>query len=457
MGLLYPLAIQGSGSTDVEAFSSYLIRLACAHGTSVGTLLDVAFAHYPSKLLQSHRSFQACKASVLVRPNRTTDAAVDVISKATGVSRSAFDRTTFLCLIELLGRGMHMYSPRLRWCPACFAEFHTLGQPVYFKLRWQILDQNFCDIHRVRLHDYCGECNSVQDSFGYRENIRLCSRCSEPLDRFTWNDLTDQHPCVAGRDLVAYAAHHGDIRLRAGGPQRLLKRLADETCKFDETDCLARILRKAKYRRWAAGGEAMTLQTAMRMANELHLPLLSFLRGELNGTNRELGFDRHGDIPTDASVYPSRRRIQPAKLRRDIRNAYKTISASDKPSLAQLAKKIGVSAGALRYHFPEQVKEIVRRFSKARVDHQERVRADAKAAVREKIKLQSREPTISPGTKELLRQLRAETGLPKNVLRAEIRRELTSGAYMGPGLQNANDTGPMDPTTDRVRAPTHPN
>lgn len=425
MGILYPVDIQGAGTPRVEALSSYLIRLAQAHATSVGRLIEVSSAHYPTEHIKSHRGIVATRLSAFIRPSHTTEAVVDTISKALGTERRDLARMTLLCLDKALGRGVWMYSARLRWCPACLTESRLSGAPTYLRLRWQLLDQDACDDHRIRLRDRCPICNAEQDSLGSRSDVSRCVRCNEPLDHFDWSDIADDYEAKLGSALIAYVATHGDIRFKPGGPERVLTHVRGEMHRRGMHEAFERMLRKAGYLRIENGASAMTLASAIRISEALNIPVLELLQGTVRGTTQPLIFNRShfGDVSSSRRRKIGERR----KLRRDtLLQAVEVVAAHANPSLSAVATQVGTSLGGIRYHFPELAAAIVDRFSRVRAEERRAARISAKNAVREKLRTGCSLEGTPIGAKKALRQLRQETSLPKNLLRAEIRTELNN-------------------------------
>lgn len=425
MALLYPLPLIGEGTPDVEAFSSYLIRLARVHAVSVGQLLEVSLAHYPTTTLQSQRGVFSLKVCSLVRPNQTTEAIVHAVSQATGMARRSLERSTFLCLIDALSRGVGTYPPRMRWCPACLAESRHQPDAAHFKLRWQLSIDEYCNEHHVRIRDRCQSCGGQQDSYRARSDLRHCVHCSHPIDGLSWADLAESQFTTQTDELFRYIAKHGDCRFPAGAPQGALKELSREALRFRQENPMTGMLPEGAHRWFVIGDQPMTLYVALSISQALDIPLVDLLRGELKGTNRQLILDRVA-YPKWALPHHRKGWLPTEHLEEELPRAIAKISGCDQPSLAAVAREIGVSVGALRYHFPVRVQQVVQRFAKLRAQHRQNVIRRTRTAVREKLRGYVRRRDAPPGAKQLLRELRSDTKLPKNLLRFEIKRQLTS-------------------------------
>jgi hypothetical protein len=423
MAFLFPLRTQGAGTSEIEALSSYLIRLAHAHATSVGTLLATTFSHFPTAILESGKGYATSLVSVFIRPNRTTAAIVDVLSRASGMRPAALEPMTFLSLEDALGRGMHMYSSRMRWCPACLSEARAAGDEPYLKLKWQVLSEHTCDIHHLRLRDLCQHCGRRQDSYRGRADIRICVGCFGPLDVVVRSDLSSHYSGTDIRDLVAAVAQREGYRFPKGATQNVLRDVWDEARRIDQEEELFNLIPRNIYVRYMSGNDTVTLQSAMRIAATLSVPLLDLLEGQLSGTTRQLTLDRIIHSPFSNEPKP-KRRLEPEQLRQAVERALLDVCEEEAPSLLSLAKRVGVSLGALRYHLPDTLRRISIRFNWVRKDRFRTKRQEAKSAAYTKLRSHQRKRRSIPSAKQLLRELRAETDLPTHLLRDAVRDEL---------------------------------
>ncbi|MDE2342189.1 MAG: hypothetical protein KGL63_02150, partial [Betaproteobacteria bacterium] len=95
--------------------------------------------------------------------------------------------------------------------------------------------------------------------------------------------------------------------------------------------------------------------------------------------------------------------------------------ASEPLSLREIARRLNVSVGAMRYHAPLPVAKLAERYKR----HQRIVRLEkqsaAARAVLDGIRKWHLDETAPIGNKALLKQLMKNTGLPKEVLRKAIK------------------------------------
>jgi AcrR family transcriptional regulator len=107
-----------------------------------------------------------------------------------------------------------------------------------------------------------------------------------------------------------------------------------------------------------------------------------------------------------------------------IRQLHAYLDDDAPPSLREIARRIGVSVGALRHHAPA----IVKRLADSRRSHLRTARRAKKqaalVAVRNGVRHWSKLHSSPIARKSLLKSLMKETGLPKELLRKAIRQEL---------------------------------
>ena len=146
MPYLFPLSLRGVGTLDVEALSSYIYRLAIAHGVSTGRLLTHILSWYGADHPEAREGLSSIYStgdlSIYIRPNHGTLQMVNLLAHTTGNDRLRCG--TFLALQDALDRSVNVFSQRVRWCQACMAEFHKLDDPGYFKLLWHLKAVTHC-------------------------------------------------------------------------------------------------------------------------------------------------------------------------------------------------------------------------------------------------------------------------------------------------------------------------
>lgn len=181
MKSLYPVQPLGLGTADVESLSSYLLRLAASHCTTVGVLLRTLRDQFDFQASRDVSRVQHALIETLVRPNRATLSAIEVLAEATNWSEDILSSMTMMRLDKALSRQVGFYTSSIRWCSACIREQQRSRSTVYFKLIWMFCDLDICSQHRSELRDSCPSCYRTQTSVGRRHSIGRCAYCDGDL------------------------------------------------------------------------------------------------------------------------------------------------------------------------------------------------------------------------------------------------------------------------------------
>lgn len=407
----------------MEALSSYLQRLAIAHGVSIWKLLDRLRSWYrrdhPDFTDHLEGAFSSPDLSVFVRPNKTTQQIVAMLEYVTGSKELRCG--TFLPLIGALNRSVGLFAERPRWCPACMGEFERTDDRGYLKLLWLLKPITHCPTHGISLHHKCGECGARQRTSKFKPHFTRCSECETKFSGVLETQELQSTWSYEGADLIQLVetiASDGQLVFPAGGIQRMISALFDKVWTEGEELRFWKILPRDECLSIASGDEPATLATARRLAFRISVPLPLLLMGQVELTSGVLDPEWTKELPKE--MQPKRRR-----KRRDrdliLRKLKQTISRHEKSplSLKQAAKKVGVSVGCLQYHFPAQSRDIVTAYLEWKTEQQNRKRIEARAAAMAFF-TSDRYGRHPRSKKQALRSLRKETGLPKNILREAI-------------------------------------
>lgn len=424
MSWLLPLPIRGAGTARVEALSSYLLRLAHVHATAPGTYISSIVERHCWPDLPRRVGILQSGISALIRPNDSTLLVLEALASGLSMALSDLEQTTFVSLSSALNRPQKAFSPRLRWCPACLVEQTKNGSDAYFELAWQVLATETCDVHNVRLRDRCSSCGGAQDSFQLRKTLAACVHCGASLGKTNVGDIKRDLYSSDVRALVGHIAANPGLRFPQHGVSGVLRSLLDEAWHQANEDELYRILPRDECIRLSDPEAPLTLISALRIAFWLNVPLTDLLLGQLRGTNRSIFGGTNERLP--AVIAPQhRRRIRSVETLATNMSCIVETSSEALP-LREIAGKLGVSVGALRYHLPEQSIEVSRAYLLGRRQRHTSISMQCRASVENAIERWSSLESQPLSRKRLLITLRAETDLPKNVLREEIQRQTTS-------------------------------
>lgn len=427
MPILFSLPMRGLGTQDVEALSSYIHRLAIAHGVSAWQLLKQILARYrlgaPETIEATSSIDSSGDMNVYIRPNLATAQLVKILSQAT--RDESLRCGTFLALSDALDRSAGTFAPRMRWCPACMGEFQASKDGGYFKLVWQLEAVTHCPTHRTRLLNQCGACGSHQSSRRMRRDCTSCGTCGSPLStrpksQHSWEPLESwKHVGTDLVGLVASIAENPRLAYPADGVRNVLSAIFDRAWANGEEEKLWELVPKNECIGIVEGHQAVSLTTARRIAFRLGMRLPDLLAGTVDATTGMLD-------PTWTATLPSE--MRPKKRRRshdkhwalgEIQRVLALHKNKPPPPLEQVAREIGISVGYIHYNFPVQAKQIIKRH-KAQCEEErvhKRLRALASAV---SFFYSERYAHEVKSRKNALRVLRASTGLPKNLLREGI-------------------------------------
>lgn len=421
---LFALPLRGVGSSEVESMSSYLCRLSAAHSVSIRDVIEHAFLwlrHCGRDIAMPFVTRSPESVAYYVRPNGTTRLLVEALAAAT--HRQELRCGTFLALEQALDRCMGTFDRSLRWCPICVHEFLASDDDGYFKLQWQLTDVPRCTVHGVSLIDACPHCGSNQNGSARRKDCLHCLRCDRPL--YSVGDVASGPGSwrVEASDLIGLVEEISrDVGLLypSEGPRKVLTELFERVWRQEHELRLWRMIPRDECLTIIDGSVPVTLKTARRLAYCLGIRLPDLIAGVLAPTTPLLDASWTEKLP--ATMRPKRRaaRRDRERIMLALENAVRAGRKGRPIALRQVAKDLGVSTGCLSYHFPELSRELLSLYDHWRHEERRRKALEARSAVLTYIATCSMDGSVSK--KGMLRELRAETRLPKEILRAEIRR-----------------------------------
>ena len=363
---LAPLAPFGEGRGDIESLYSYLSRLVKQHSLPVRRLWKVLGAATASDRHGNARGVSVADVYLVSGIGGYARYCSNAVSRLT---REVDARVmTFLALGEVVDpRGHGVLSSHVKWCPECWSEDKEVGVEGYLRLAWQSALVKVCPTHLAPLEERCPKCRRLQPSSIGLPIRRACNHCNAPLDgsrtrgrrkrgepeREVWvaravDSLIVAISRLGGSPFSAHAARGalGSVceQLTDGSMNKLEKLLGFEN----------KILQK-----WASADRTPTFHTLIELCYRLDLPPDQFL------------------LYTDNIANPIDHRClsKPTFARKRSRGARSSAEVGEKlrelldnpwagePLLKDIAHKLGVTTSYLRYHFPDQVREIGRRRS----------------------------------------------------------------------------------------------
>lgn len=196
---LYSLKPLGIGTLLGESFTSYLARLAQAHGISVSTLIRYKLT---PRLLLCNQSPGLTEGSSLKTGFETwfkqpkllqetlaetwldsTEQVVQIVAVLRDLTlRQDLSYLTLLPLGSLFSLR-HVFHTEQLWCPACYQEYRETEATLYKPLLWTLDVVNVCPRHQCYLQTWCLGCHSPQVFLDLQGQMGYCSECGFWLGR----------------------------------------------------------------------------------------------------------------------------------------------------------------------------------------------------------------------------------------------------------------------------------
>lgn len=422
---LFDVPVRGEGTCEVEAFWSYVSRLAEIHTVSVHKLLEYSYdcyrrSHFVSPSHDKTRFRTGVGLATLVRPNETANRAVKIIEHVT--RKSALRATTFLSL-RVLSRCQKGFAEKAKWCPLCMLESEEKGDQGYFKLLWSFKDMTHCQNHYVPLVEKCEVCGGYQDSYQMRRECVYCQECGASLGRqyrsnapidswsFQCNDLVGLVETIA-KDPDLWFPEYGIRQSMA----RLYEYYVDDEHPVREGIFYISHGNPAKI---LSGRRQISLLTARRLAVVTGVNIVDLL----GGSNFELPLDLNDKwkcaMPRQILIQERRRILMKESVLKEIESYLTRCSIFRPPSLGQVARAVRVSVGYIQYNHKALANSITMAHTLWREKQAEYKRLLARSEA--ELFLQGLKYDSPIRSKKMaLKLIRERTGLPKNVLREEI-------------------------------------
>jgi len=419
---LLPLQMEGCHTQDIEALPSYMLRLAAVHGVTPGGLIRHVARGTPEETALMAAS-RGQSISTLVRPNATSILFAAIIACTHAENTYNLERGTFVLLSPALARSPSTFTHRFRWCPACFHEQLLEVGNAYFKLAWFLAPVRACDQHRILLRDCCPHCGQCPKPWHGWARFDRCQNCNKRMDVVVASDAVTRDPELLASDLIALvseiAVASGPVP--AGAACRYLNRVFDEAWRHVREEELWNKVPRDDCIRYCNPEEPMTMGVARRLAYQLEIPIADFLRG-VDGTSQSFGFAATCPLPRSMRAVHRQGVINAPVLVKQM-ELFLDDGVTPVP-LREVARQLGVSVGALRYHAPMLASKLVARSEQYRRTTQAQKEVAVVQAVLDGVRSWSAGNATPIAKKPLLRMLRKKTGLPKEKLRKAIQRLL---------------------------------
>lgn len=362
---LYSVAPEGELQAP-EAMLSWVLALAHAHCANprpfVAHLIETAPKH---RYMNIGASFYQSQSTTANGMDKYAMMFVDILGEATGESTCA--DLTFLPLSHLLcSKGMGFLAKQPRWCPLCLCEQLRSGRRPYRSLVWSLEFYRVCARHKIAMHDRCPACGSLQATLPTLPSVLVCSACQESMvalpdderkrfepaeDPFEIWCATALEDLVAQRQALSSRGSLAQFRVNLGV---LVEHFTEGGRK---ALCNAVGLQIHGMGHWINKAQRPSISVLLRLCYGIDvMPAAMFLPNVVERVGRE--------IPIHAPVQA--RQSNPYlgyRQREDIEKQLAWILADplDTRPLVAIAGQVGFTRSVLKYWFPKQCADIVRK------------------------------------------------------------------------------------------------
>ncbi len=419
MNSLFPIELQGKGSTEVESLPSYIARSAFQHSVSIGEFLRFVFRN---DLDLYTKKTQQIKPHSLVQPNITTRRLVYRLEELTGVD---IEGSVLYWMDIVLGRSSEEVIYNFRWCPECFKEMEDLGVDPYIKLKWHMKAYICCPNHLTPFAVGCDSCGCDQISYKRKYPINVCQRCGVSLSKRTTNiKIVDIKKSWEDNgfdieQLFSDVVEFGVENFVEDGVFKSLDSIFNYCWEAEIENKFYEIVERDKLIAILHRQKRIGLTVARVVALRLGVSLYTFFCGE--ALKESLIFDAHVlcALPEGYLRAKLRRPLNHDDILDDLNKFF--LKAEKPLSLKGVSERLCVSVGYLQYRYPALCSVIVDQYK----DHKQHLQLK-KIHLAQKLALSyffdQKYAQYPKSKRQAYKEVRRETGLAKGVIEQAVKR-----------------------------------
>jgi TniQ len=419
---LHALQPIGMGTPLVESLTSYITRLAEAHSVFSGPLLyklvvPLVPDYSPAEIQHGLFRESGHRSTLLNGTGLPTRYAVSALETLT--LRTDLHHLTLLSLAEIFPpttKGLLRLTKV--WCPICYENQRTKGQPIYDPLLWFFQEVVLCSHHHCLLSTACPyqDCAKPLPAVNWRSRAGYCSYCQRWLGRSreqvdTWAS-EDGSECHWQRwvaqtisEMLMYLPSFPSLerqRIRQV-VQRAVQQLSD-----DNLSAFTRTLEMPHT----------TVDSWLQGERIPEMPRLLWLSYRLGLGFREFLFDEVDTLHFSFQEPP--RAVAPFSQRKviDTKEVYHALEESlanneqPPPTLRMMTQRLKLSSATLYKIHPAACHEMARRY-KVYVQQRKELRLQRLREVVKQAALQLRAEGITPTQKRIAPYL-SQSGILRN-------------------------------------------
>lgn len=360
----YPLAMEGSPEAP-EGLLSWVVGLAQAHGLGPRAMLKHLFAKHErySDIWAGSAFFERDSATVNGL-GTYAQMLCDLLKRRSGPDLEGMTLQSLSHLFPRNGEGVLAKNPR--WCHHCLCRQARLGQRPHFPLVWSFEYYRVCHIHHTAMQENCPACGSTQSHLPCYPSLLHCGTCGDSMLAPLPGGFSIEGPAVTEFEkwcAIALADLVSKLRaLQSVGSLLHFRSNVDAIVERFTQGNRKRLCEKIGLQIYALNGwvnkdERPSLAVLLRLCHGIGLmPTNIFLPGAI------------AHVPRTCPVFSasSLRQCRPLlgyRQRERIQNQLEVIlaDATDHRGLAAVAEQVGLSRHALKYWFPSQSRDVVRK------------------------------------------------------------------------------------------------
>lgn len=429
---LYGLAPLYTGTLQVESLTSYVNRLAWAHGVSPRKFLAellVLNLNGGYDLQTTVRRSGSLGRVRAMRSNGAGEMAWEWSNALEGLTvRSDLRSLTLWSWAHGLPQtGLVRKWPA--WCPACYQQWRDEQRPLYQPLLWVLRAVTICSVHQRRLEEQCPFCSKHQSAIATQSRPGFCTQCLTWLgsqggtEALHVLDLEEHH----WQEWVVNAINdlfQASVSLSSFSWERLATSLvACFAARSEEKSLLmrSRILQQS----WLDGSALPSFPSLLVLGYALNISPLQFITADPEALSRGV------QINQQLSLRQSRQ--QATRTLVDRKSVKKALDKAlqprkRKPPLArsQLERQLDLPLGTLKNWFPRQAAQLTAQYQEYRSQRSQQKIAQQCNEVRQAV-IVLHEQGIDPRSQRVAPLLSHPGSLRSPEVRAalyETRREL---------------------------------
>lgn len=357
---LYCLEPIGAQTNYVESATSYLSRLANAHTVSTWTLLKHEIAPRlfgPEAILRNRLSeLTAAMGAACNGENTTARNLISILHSLTG--RNDLGQTTMGFYRGFIA-SRFLVRVDQAWCSACLHEWKQRRE-IYSPLLWHILAVRVCPQHGIPLRTECPACGRSFHPLVAHSRPGNCHRCGQWLGAEQAGAACSEHSTDRAIAQIVSNLLHDGPRMLCGVEESAFPSNIEFILNHffkNNIQALARYLgiNRSSVIAWKERLQLPSLLLLADVSFRFKVPAAALLCRSLAA--EELTFQPEAPVGPKRREFLSPAKVDLERMRQVLEEAIATESLP-RPSLNQLAKRLGCRITTLGRRFPELAKKV---------------------------------------------------------------------------------------------------